>query len=187
MQQALRLAQQENQPKVKDLEQAIHEFLAVWQDDEKAEQTVAKLRTTLLKKFLPWARRQSPPIIYLHQIAAGHIDQWKLQLRLLVAGQQERKPSEVTKQSELQRLRTFLNYCLDKEWVRKSVAASRRRSRKRLKRVEERDANGYIRDDEGDDTLPLSQDSSRPWWKPPTRPSSAPRPVWPWSLLSPSA
>jgi len=38
------------------------------------------------------------------------------------------------------------------------VAASRRRSRKRLKRVEERDANGYIRDDEGDDTLPLSQE-----------------------------
>lgn len=156
LQQALQLARQDQQPKVKDLAEAMNEFLAVWSDDEKAEGTVAKLRTTLLKKFLPWTQRQTPPVVYLHQIEPEHIDQWKLQLRLLVPGQEDRKPSEVTKQSELQRIRTFLNYCMDKKWVRENVAVSRRRTRKRLKRMEEHDENGYIRDEEGDDTLPLT-------------------------------
>ena len=74
MEQALQQARQVNQPKVKDVQEAMADFLAVWADDEKAEQTIAKLRTTLLHKLLPWVRQLTPPIAYLHQIEPEHVD-----------------------------------------------------------------------------------------------------------------
>jgi hypothetical protein len=138
------------------MEEAMNDFLALWTDEEKAEQTVSKLRSTLLHRLLPWARKQNPPIIYLHQLLPEHIDQWKLQLRHLSPKKDKLQLSESSKRSERQRVITFLSYCMENRWIKENVAVSRRRIRKRLKRVEERDAYGYIRDGEGDDTLPLT-------------------------------
>ena len=45
---------------------------------------------------------------------------------------------------------------MEKKWVKDNVAISRRKLRKRVKRVGERDEKGYIHDREGDDTLPLT-------------------------------
>jgi len=51
-----------------------------------------------------------------------------------------------------------LNFCGDQRWLKENVAVTRRRCRKRLKRVEERNVDGYIEDQEGNDTLPLTHE-----------------------------